>query len=285
MHGGNSSYFVTARQQPYSGPRQTLVTGEQIKNHVSYATEWWVKLVDGAPSASFNVKFSITYDDGSKYYQSLIAATLTPEDGWRKLSNNWRQYLNGSEVSVDVYAQANPATANFLLDDIVIQEVSSDWEKEANERIEEIRKRDMLITVRSGTSLSDDELNSLELALSQMKPGFPFGTCVVEGRIVDSSEENIKYSQFIADNFNYAVFENGMKWRQTERQRDVFNYDNVDASLDWLESQGLTTRGHNVFWGADERFQPDWVKPLKDEDMWEAVNHRVNTLVKYNPFI
>ena len=45
---------------------------------------------------------------------------------------------------------------------------------------------------------------------------FPFGTCVKALLIVGDTESDQKYQQTFYDNFNFAVLENSLKWRQME---------------------------------------------------------------------
>ena len=142
----------------------------------------------------------------------------------------------------------------------------------------------MKIKVKSGTSLNDKELDSLMLSLSEYKVGFPFGTAVKANLIVDNSVENKKYSDFVVNNFNYAVIENALKWPQWEPQRNVFNKAKIDAALDWLDSKGIPTRGHNLIWETRLDRLPKWVRNLKGRKMRKAVKHRINTAVSNQIF-
>ena len=45
---------------------------------------------------------------------------------------------------------------------------------------------------------------------------FPFGTAVKALLIAGTTERDQKYQQTFYDNFNWAVLENSLKWRQME---------------------------------------------------------------------
>ena len=57
--------------------------------------------------------------------------------------------------------------------------------------------------------------STVEIHVNQLTHSFPFGTAVNANPYNDNSANGL-YRQFIHDNFNWAVLENSLKWRQVE---------------------------------------------------------------------
>ena len=73
-----------------------------------------------------------------------------------------------------------------------------------------------------------------------------------------------------------------MKWSQWEPRRDEFNIENSDKAISWAIENAIRVRGHRVFESVNSvNTIPDWVKPLRNEDLRSAINHRVTTLVTH----
>ena len=73
-----------------------------------------------------------------------------------------------------------------------------------------------------------------------------------------------------------------MKWPQWEPRRDEFNIENSDKAISWAIENAIRVRGHRVFESVNSvNTIPDWVKPLRNEDLRSAINHRVTTLVTH----
>ena len=52
-----------------------------------------------------------------------------------------------------------------------------------------------------------------------LKHDFPFGSAVNAEMIAGKTEEDVKYQQTFYDNFNWAVLENSLNWRQMEKKQ------------------------------------------------------------------
>ena len=73
-----------------------------------------------------------------------------------------------------------------------------------------------------------------------------------------------------------------MKWPQWEPSRDRFNTENPDKAIAWAIENALRVRGHCIFWAVNGEYQvPNWVKPLRGDDLREAIDHRVETAVTH----
>ena len=86
-----------------------------------------------------------------------------------------------------------------------LEPISEDnWEEEANQRIEVLRKRNLKVNFNFDPNLNTDDLT---VEIKQMNHSFPFGTAVITPRIrscYDSNEDD-NYCSFVRDNFNWLV--------------------------------------------------------------------------------
>ncbi len=127
---------------------------------------------------------------------------------------------------VQLFLEGSPIDVEVLVDEVSLTDDSSgaDWKEEANERIDQIRKRNMTISV--GTSGKSEGVNpfNLKIELTQLSHLFPFGTALNGHKIRSCVENRVDdlYCSFARDNFNYIVLENAMKWSSVEPHRGEF---------------------------------------------------------------
>lgn len=90
-----------------------------------------------------------------------------------------------------------------------------------------------------------------------LRHAFRFGTAV-DDRFLEQNgpetEDGRIYREKVASLFNYAVIEDGMKWRIYEEHPN-----RAMAAVDWLRGEGIEVRGHAFVWGVPGRglFVPD----------------------------
>lgn len=140
------------------------------------------------------------------------------------------------------------------------REPDAPWRKEAEERIEKIRKADLRVSVRNteGRPLQD-----ASVMVRQLQHSFGIGTCVVADRILGDKNNDEKYRSILKGNFNKAVFEHEMKWKWMEVWPQT--RETAPKALAWLQENGFTVRGHNGIWPA-VRFLPPSILPLMKEE-------------------
>ena len=158
-------------------------------------------------------------------------------------------------------------------------ETVDEWNARIDQKITDIRKKDAKIVLDSYIYGKNARLH-----VNQTSMDFPMGTAIKAQFIAECADTGVNddYCNFVKDNYNYVVVENAMKWPQWEPKRDEFRMDKPDKALNWVLSNGMKARGHNLFWAVDGGFQiPDWVKPLKGDDMREAIDHRLETAVPH----
>ena len=62
----------------------------------------------------------------------------------------------------------------------------------------------------------DYDPSDVEIDISLKRHKFGFGTAIVADRVSGTSDQDRRYQEVLYDNFEWAVFENAMKWRQME---------------------------------------------------------------------
>ena len=108
--------------------------------------------------------------------------------------------------------QVTPGTANYNLDNVTFEIINNEnWEEEANERIEILRKRNVIIYL----DFDGINENDLIIEIEQKNHQFPFGTAVRSQNIADcldneesldgNNVENQRYCNFVNNNFNWMV--------------------------------------------------------------------------------
>ncbi|KAK6152993.1 hypothetical protein DH2020_012632 [Rehmannia glutinosa] len=119
----------------------------------------------------------------------------------------------------------------------------------------------------------DRQLRFEQLKQQTDKNNFPFGSCISRS-IIDNKE----ILDFFTKNFDWAVFENELKWYWTEPQQGNFNYKDADELLDFCTNRNIQLRGHCIFWEAETAVQ-SWIHDLNENDMMSAAKNRLTGLL------
>ncbi|MFA5293609.1 MAG: endo-1,4-beta-xylanase [Phycisphaerae bacterium] len=164
---------------------------------------------------------------------------------------------------------------------VVISSIAfGDWKSDANTRIENIRKRNLEISVVNSLG---QPVGGITVQIKQIKHRFAFGTCIAYSPLLN----NAAYRDFILGHFNWAVCENETKWGSNEPTRDNETYAQADYIYDWCNTNGIKMRGHCLFWEQVNGNFPEWLEDLPyatypassemlsevDERLTSAVNH------------
>ena len=151
------------------------------------------------------------------------------------------------------------------------READAAWRKEAQERIEKIRKGDLVIEV---VDADGKPVKDASVKLDMQRHAFQFGTAVdasilgatqealpfTKGRTEPASklswEDVQNYRQIVRENFNVVTFESELRphvWKlqhsgnkNWESRRKVF----LDQAVPWLQANDIDIRGHYIAWGA-----------------------------------
>ncbi len=155
-------------------------------------------------------------------------------------------------------------------------DISAEITPEAiNARIAEIRMGDMIISTKPGA----------DIKIQQIRHEFKFGTAianqVLEGQRGSMSPENRKmYLKILAENFNYAVHENALKWYDCEKVQGKVDYSHADSIWEICHRLNIPMRGHCIFWAKEEFVMP-WLKKLNNDELRAAVISRAKSVTEH----
>ncbi len=137
---------------------------------------------------------------------------------------------------------------------------NAQWRKDAEARIEQYRKGDLTVAVLDAQG---EPVADVDVEINETRPAFRWGTCGVARRIVDQSPDAEKYREFIKKYCGIVVFENDLKWFGWRNER---NRPTIMKALDWLDEQGIETRGHCLVWPSWRNSDPEWRRLADDPD-------------------
>ncbi|HOQ36516.1 MAG TPA: endo-1,4-beta-xylanase [Acetivibrio sp.] len=146
------------------------------------------------------------------------------------------------------------------------------WVDNTNAKIDEIRKRDIKITV---VDSNNKQMEGVFVEVKQTKHAFAFGTALRRSALDDPN-----YVKYVKDHFNWAVFENETKWYSNEPTMGYVTYQEADYMYDFCQRNGIKVRGHCIFW-EDETKQPPWLGWLDQNSLRIAVDNRLNSVVSH----
>lgn len=204
------------------------------------------------------------------------------------LDTNWQPYLfrfraddtyGPGEAHAAFYLGYGPQT--FLIGDLSVvndgpgtavslppyvrSDLVAPWQENAAARIETMRKGNLTITVENGAG---NRIADARVHVAMQRHAFAFGSAVTGARLLANDAESKTYRETIGRLYNWAVFENDMKWREWESGSPAA------AGLNVLHDLGITVRGHSLIWPRWQ-YVPDDLFNLRDDP--HAVRARVDT--------
>lgn len=137
--------------------------------------------------------------------------------------------------------------------------------KEADESIAKIRAGTLVVLTAPNAKVK----------VTQLRHEFPFGTAIAHQLWGEKASADVreKYQQILKENFNHAVHENALKWYHTQRQPGEPNWKDADTVLEWCEKNGISMRGHCIYWGI-EKYVNGWLKELDDKALRAELEKR-----------
>jgi len=203
----------------------------------------------------------LNFERGAPPYTKSLSAGLQVPDSWKRYQIPFQiaESYNPREAYFDFWIGYDPQVIEIGGVKIEKQlpgfnpqgidtgytyqgrEADAPWRKAAAERIEEIRKAELSVTV---VDTEGQPIPNTAVEVRMKRHEFGFGTAVVAQALLSNAPDDLKYKEWYFQLFNQAVFENDFKWPQFEsnRARSV-------QGLDWLRQQGITNiRGHNLVW-------------------------------------
>lgn len=169
------------------------------------------------------------------------------------------------------------------------READALWRKEALARIEKHRKSDYSLKL---TGADGKPLANTSVVVELDRHGFGFGSCVTRGQLTMEGPDGDRYREIVRKTFSRIVFENDFK-------PDTFPHDEagvaeMEKSLAWLASHGISVRGHYLMqeavdgWSRERLADPaklkaDTLASVRERiafagdrvTEWDVINHPV----------
>lgn len=132
------------------------------------------------------------------------------------------------------------------------QEPNAPWRAEAADRIEQLRKGDLEVSV---VDASGRPVPNAEVHVMMQSHAFDFGTALrAEHILLDRPDDEIYREKLInldgrGNGFNLGVIEFALQWEPWEGEIDLgFSHEQIIAAVDWLLEQNMALRGHSLVW-------------------------------------
>ncbi len=136
------------------------------------------------------------------------------------------------------------------------------------ERIKELRMGSLTVQTSPGA----------DVQVKQIRHEFLFGTAITNALAESdpdamSAADRDMFLKILAENFNYAVHENALKWYDCEKQYGVVDYSVADRIWEYCHDLDIPMRGHCIFWEKDEHIMP-WLRELDNDRLRAAIKRR-----------
>jgi endo-1,4-beta-xylanase len=136
-----------------------------------------------------------------------------------------------------------------------------------------IRKRDCSIMVLDGTG---KPISNIQVSVKQIRHHFGFGAAIPFSILHDEQMKKV-----FLDHYEWAVFENELKWPSTDPTENGPNYSKVDSLLDFCNQNDIKVRAHCLFWNQKQEWLPGWTLGLNTTDFNAAVDRRIQSAMTH----
>jgi GH35 family endo-1,4-beta-xylanase len=264
---GNYCAYVYDRTDEWNGIAQDMI--DLIEVGKAYEFSAWVK-VDAPGTHEVKISMKRVEGDNEPEFDTVTVMNMTGNQ-WTRFSGSYS--ITKPVTTLEMYIEGPQPQYNFYVDNVVMTEMymnSGNWREIADQRIEEIRKRDAQIKVIDNDG---NPVSGADIEIKQTKNHFPFGSALTRHAMYDE-----RYTEFFKENFEWAVFENEAKWYHTETSKGNVNYTDADYMYEWCKENDITVRGHCIFWEVEEHV-PSWVRNLSDAELKKAIDDRLESVV------
>ncbi|CAI8604817.1 unnamed protein product [Vicia faba] len=256
-NNGNRFIVASNRTQTLDSFSQKI----QLKKELIYMFSGWFQLSEGRDLVS--VVFKI--NDSELVYGGHVIA-----------KNGCWSLLKGGIVanfssSAEIIFETNNPSVEIWVDSVSLQPFTKEeWRSHQDNNIERVRKSRVRFHV---SNVNETAIEGAKVVIKQTKANFPFG-CGMNYHILTNRD----YQEWFVSRFKYTTFTNQMKWYSTEIIQGQENYTIPDAMLKFTKENGISVRGHNIFWDY-EKYQPKWVNSLSPDELREAAAKRIKSVV------
>ncbi|EAY97420.1 hypothetical protein OsI_19350 [Oryza sativa Indica Group] len=266
-------YIVASRRADEEDGLRRAVPAGALVPRVTYRVVGWVSVQGQGDGRHHAVRVGLRVDgdggdDERGSWLDCGAARVEVGGGWAEINGAFR--LRASPRVAAVHVHGAPAGVDVKVMDLQVYATDRKARlTQLKEQTDKVRKRDVILNLGGGATMAGASIRVAQL----LENRFPFGSCINKTAI-----RNPKFVDFFCENFDWAVFENELKWYSTEPQRGQINYRDADELLDFCHRYGKSARGHCIFWAVDGDVQ-QWVKDLGRDDLAAAVQGRLHGLL------
>jgi|GEM_PF-461409 len=265
-NNGIHAALVSDRTAYWQGASQEL--NGDLTVGKDYHFQCWVR-TKSVSSGVLRIEVSQTDDRGNKY--TSVTKALASDSQWTLMEGGFRLLANGNVDDLRFVIggdYTDDRTFDYYVDSVTITE--NDWLAAANQRIEQFRKRDLVLNFRdtAGNPISD-----VDIEINQIGHRFAFGSTLNDGFI-----DYQVYADFFRQNFDWATIEWYSQWKPVEEVQGVEDYTRADATVDFAQENGIQLRGHALAW-PDERFRPAWLTAQSAQTHVDEINERIDNVV------
>ncbi|OEL38333.1 Anti-sigma-I factor RsgI6 [Dichanthelium oligosanthes] len=254
--------LATNRTDVWMGPSQVIT--DKLRLHVTYRVSAWVRAGSGG-HGRHHVNVCLAVDN-----QWVNGGQVEADgDQWYEIKGAFKLEKQPSKVTA--YVQGPPPGVDLRVMDLQIYPVDRKARFEyLKEKTDKVRQRDIVLKFQGSNAVN---LLGSSVRIQQTENSFPFGSCIARHNI-----ENEDLAEFFVKNFNWAVFENELKWYHTEAEQGRLNYKDSDELLEFCEKHKIQVRGHCLFWEVEDSVQP-WVRSLQGHHLMAAIQNRLQSLL------
>uniref|UniRef100_A0ACD5VIB6 Uncharacterized protein n=1 Tax=Avena sativa TaxID=4498 RepID=A0ACD5VIB6_AVESA len=256
------------------------IPGGALKPRVTYRVAGWISLGDCAEAeAVVRINIRLRGDEVDAEEKCLVVeggAVCAEKGKWTEIKGVFRlkasPMLSGAAAAAAVHVQGAPAGVDVKVMDL--QVFATDRKarfKKLKKKTDKVRRRDVVLKFADAGASS--AVSGASIRVMQMDTSFAFGACINPAVIQDPC-----FVEFFTKHFDWAVFENELKWYHTEAVQGQLTYADTDALLDFCDRYGKPVRGHCIFWAVDNMVQK-WVKALDNDQLTAAVQGRLTSLL------
>nr|XP_043625464.1 endo-1,4-beta-xylanase 5-like [Erigeron canadensis] len=243
-----------------------------LPGNTIYSFSSWVKIDSSNATA---IKASLTLENDN---EMCVGNVVAKSDCWSFLKGGF--VLDSPLTNATVYfLDSHGDRINVTLASTSLQPFThQQWQKDQENSIDKERKRAVTIHV---SDVNGTMIKGAKVVVQQSSRDFLFGSAISKTII-----GNLPYQKWFLARFNAAVFENELKWAETEPEQGRVNYTIPDLMLDFVRANQITVRGHNIFW-EDPIYIPLWVQNLTGDALDSAVKSRIQSLMTHykNQFV
>ena len=186
--------------------------------------------------------------------------------------NNFKiEDMPGNDLSMSLYAYKG-------------MKADAVWRKKAAERIEKIRKADIVVNItQNGKKVKD-----AEVSITMKRHAFLFGSAINMRFLRDNTVDAKIFREKFLELFNSGGPENALKWPPLAGDWGTdWRFQNTMKSLEWLKKHNIKIRGHVLLW-------PSWKQSPKflrqydknPEQLKKVINKHIDDITqKCKPFL